>query len=94
MDCNKIIYTGHAFQRMYERHINKQDIREAVRFGEVIMEYPNDRPFPSCLLLFSIGERPLHLVVAIDYSTKTCYIVTIYEPNPDKWDNDFKQRRK
>ena len=48
--------------------------------GEVIAEYPNDVPLPSSLLLGFLGDRPIHIVVAFDDPTKTCHIVTVYEP--------------
>ena len=34
--------------------------------GEVISEYPDDVPFPSCLILGFVGTRPIHVVTARD----------------------------
>jgi hypothetical protein len=68
------------FNAMFERRIQKEEIRYLLQSGEVIAEYPNDIPLPSSLLLGFLGDRPIHIVVAFDDSTKTCHIVTVYEP--------------
>lgn len=65
----------------------------AIAAGEVIEEYPEDMPFPSVLLLAWIKERPLHVVVAQDRESGNCYLVTVYPPDPDLWEPDFRTRR-
>ena len=93
MNCDRVMFTGHAVQRMFERRIQKEEIRYLLQSGEVIAEYPNDLPLPSSLLLGFLGDRPIHIVVAFDDSTKTCHIVTVYEPDPGQWSDDFRTRR-
>jgi len=66
---------------------------EVIRLGEVIPEYLDDDPFPSRLLLGFVRNRPLHVVVALESSSKNCYVITAYDPNPHLWDEDFKRRR-
>ncbi len=93
MDCAKIIFSGHSIRRMFERAIQKQHVIEAVRFGSVLDEYPDDEPFPSFLLLGPVRTRPLHVVVAVEARSKTCYIVTAYVPDPEVWEDDLTTRR-
>jgi len=93
MNCDRVVFTGHAVQRMFERRIQKGQIRDLLQSGEVIADYPNDFPFPSSLLLAFLGDRPIHMVVAFDDLTRTCHIVTVYEPDPSHWSDDFRTRR-
>lgn len=40
-------FSGHALQRMFEREITIEAVKTAVASGEVIAEYPDDRPDPA-----------------------------------------------
>lgn len=46
MNCEIVHYSRHAFERMFERAITPEVIREVVTKGEIIANYPDDRPFP------------------------------------------------
>ena len=90
---DQIKFTGHAVQRMFERRIQPSHIRTIVESGEVISDYPNDVPFPSCLILgFTSANRPLHLQCS--YPTRPLVvIITLYEPDPRRWDELRTRRR-
>lgn len=94
MDCKKIVFSGHAVRRMFERRIIREDVILVVRQGEIIDEYPEDRPFPSHLTLGFINGQPLHVVIALDRETMTCYVITVYFPDKLVWYEDFRKRRK
>lgn len=94
MDFTSIKFSGHSLQRMFERDISPEIIEKAIIKGEIIEEYPDDKPYPSFLLLFTENNVPLHVVAAIDKKNETVYIITGYYPDPVKWDNDFKKRKK
>lgn len=47
LDCKKIGIGEHSFQRMFERNIEPGDVIDIVRSGEVIQEYPYDKPYPA-----------------------------------------------
>jgi hypothetical protein len=32
-------------------------------------------------------------VVGHDAGTERCYVVTVYEPDPEKWERDFRRRK-
>ncbi|MFQ5985432.1 MAG: DUF4258 domain-containing protein [Alphaproteobacteria bacterium] len=93
MDCDRIVFSGHAVQRMFERGIEAKDVERVLRHGEVVEEYPDDTPFPSCLMLKFVEGRPIHVVVAFESETRTCHVMTAYPPDPDLWDAGFKQRK-
>jgi len=39
------------------------------------------------------GKRPFHMVAAENPSTNDVTIITVYYPDPRKWDKEFKRRR-
>lgn len=47
MDCETIKYTNHAVEFMAARGITEQQVEKVAREGEVIEDYPDDRPLPS-----------------------------------------------
>ena len=50
------ILTQHGRKRLIERDITINDIVETINNGKIIEDYPNDFPFPSCLI-FAKPER-------------------------------------
>ena len=63
----KIAVTKHARIRLEERGIHMDDIVKVIRNGEIIKEYLDDKPLPSCLILGkSIYDKPLHIVISRD----------------------------
>ena len=94
MNCEKFNFTRHAIEQMFARNITTDEVKEVIRRGEKIASYPDDQPYPSHLILFILDQRPLHVVVAVDSNSKTCIIITVYEPSLDLWEDDFKTRKK
>ena len=87
------VVTMHGRRRMYERGILLGDVMCAVDQGEIIEAYPEDYPFPSCLVLgLSIQEKYLHAVVSLNEDR--IFLITAYFPSLDEWEPDFKTRRK
>jgi hypothetical protein len=85
-------FSLHGLTRVVERNITDAEICQAGHNAEVIENYPDDKHSPSCLILgFSENSRPLHLQVC--YSGHDMLkVVTIYEPDSDRW-IDFRIRR-
>ena len=85
-------FSKHAVDQSILRHITTQEIREALEYGELIEDYPNDKYGPSCLILgYTQAQRPLHIQCSYP-SRSPIKIITIYEPDPNLW-LDFKVRR-
>ena len=59
----------------------------------VVEEYPDDNPYPSCLLLGWIGKRPLHIVIAENSDPRETIVITVYEPDSGKWMPGFMRRK-
>ena len=63
----KIALTKHARQRLAERKITIDDIVNGIDTGEVIKQYEDDKPLPSCLVLgLSVNNKYIHIVVSND----------------------------
>jgi len=93
LDCKTFEFTGHATKQMFARSISVDDVKFVIRKGKCIASYPDDRPYPSYLMLSYIKKRPVHVVVAVNSKSNTCIIVTAYEPSLDIWKEDFKTRK-
>ena len=78
---------------MYQRKISTEEIRLVLQQGTVIEEYPDDLPFPSYLLLAKVNNRPIHVVMAQDLVERKVIIITVYEPDSNKWEDGFEKRR-
>ncbi len=84
--------SSHANLQCIERIIDSLDILEVLQHGEIIEDYPNDYPFPSCLMLGFINpNKPMHVCCGIGEGK--IYIITAYYPNPKKWEPDMKTRK-
>ncbi len=77
---------------MFERDIGKNEVVSALAGGEIILEYPDDAPYPSKLILAYSDAGVLHVLAAQD-EQNTCYVVTCYRPDSNLWMDDFKKRR-
>lgn len=88
------VFRVHAVQRMFERNITEDEVKKVITTGKIIAKYPDDQPFPSKLILGWIENRPLHVVVAENFSKNDIIVITVYEPTLEKWEEDFETRRK
>lgn len=89
----KIIFRVHAVQRMFERGISAKKVRQALETGQTIEDYSSEMPEPSRLMLGFQGKRPFHVVTSENPKTNETTIITVYIPDPEKWNKDSKGRR-
>lgn len=94
MGSRRLILRVHALRRMAERGVSELDIRQVLESGETVEDYPEDVPYPSRLVLGWIESRPIHVVVAENEADEETVVVTVYEPDPDRWENGFRRRKK
>lgn len=89
---NLIFMTEHARERFRKRGINIKDIKAALHNGEIIETYPNDFPFPSCLILGKDSKnKAIHICISDEGSSSR--IITAYYPSLEKWADNFKVRK-
>lgn len=87
-----IIMTMHAAKRLEQRGIRLREVMDCIMTGEIIEQYPDDYPYPSCLTLGNRNtDKPLHAVIGTDGFH--LWIVTAYYPSADKWMDDLKTRK-
>ena len=92
--CNAkaIRWTEHIAMRLLKRHISKYQIISAIQSGEIIEQYPDDYPYPSCLLLgYDTDGNALHVVCGI--APDSAWMITPYFPDLSEWESDLKTRR-
>jgi hypothetical protein len=85
-------FSKHAVDQSIIRKISVSELREAVSNGEIIEDYPDDKYGPSCLVHGkTAGGRAIH--VQCSYPSRAVMrVITVYEPDPERW-IDFKVRR-
>ncbi len=94
-----LVYRLHALHPMVERDITEEAVAEVVSRGKIIESYPDDKPYPTRLLLGwvsmgklgSTGARPIHVVSAT--TEHEIIIITVYEPDPTQWAAGFEKRK-
>ena len=91
--AHRLVFRVHAIQRMFERRIMEEDVRDVVESGETIEHYPEDSPYPSRLILGWRGSRPIHVVVADNREQNEIIVITVYGPDPALWQADFRRRK-
>lgn len=87
-----IQWTNHALIRIIQRNISQKDIKKVLADGEIIEQYDNDYPYPSCIVMGpKSGDAKLHVLCGI--GDEKLWIITAYKPDREIWDGSLKQRR-
>jgi len=94
VEAGRIEWQRHALERMVERGVTRADVKTVLAEGERIEDYPDAYPLPAALFLGWRGERPLHVVAALDATARTAYVITAYEPTAEHFEPDFRTRRR
>lgn len=96
-DCirgGRIFWTYHVNMRLGERFIARERIIQAAASYEIVEEYPEDKYFPSYLLLGRQGEEAFHVLFGTDVDGQNVRIITAYYPSPEEWEANLKTRRR
>lgn len=87
-----VFMSEHASTRSRQRNISQKDIKNCIFSGEIIEQYENDYPWPSCLIFgYTVDKRIIH-VVASD-NGEMSKIITAYIPDKETFMDDLKTRR-
>lgn len=90
---SRFVYRVHALQRMFEREIERSVVESVIQSGTTIESYPEDTPYPSRLVLGWDRDRPIHVVVADNLHDEEIIVITVYQPDPMRWDASFSRRQ-
>lgn len=89
---DSIRWTNHVLKRLLQRSIRQADVVQAIQSGEIIEVYPDDYPYPSCLLLGTdAAGNALH--VCCGRGPNEIWMITAYHPDPEEWESDLKTRK-
>lgn len=85
-------YSQHAVDQSVVCMISTKEVREAIEYGKIIEDYPDDKYGPSCLVYGKTAQgRPIH--IHCSHPSRTLIkIITVYEPDAALWIN-FEIRR-
>lgn len=75
---------------MLDWDLDVADVATAYRDGETIEEYEDG----ARLVLSRAGVRPLHLVVRTSTPGEVVFVITVYQPTEERWEANFKRRRR
>ena len=92
---NKIRITDHAYEEAHSDNFTFDEIFTSVFHGEVIESYPEDKPYPSCLIYGENFKREaIHSVWAYNVKNQWAVLITVYRPDPKRWIDSKKRRNK
>lgn len=90
----RVRITDHADEEAVDDGLTFDQVYFSVMHGEVIEGYPDDKPYPSCLVFGrSFSGDPIHSVWAYNPQNLWTVLVTVYRPDPKRW-IDWKVRVK
>lgn len=88
----RIKWTIHVLRKLQERGIYREDVYHAIYNGKIIEQYPDDYPYPSCLVSGTdLQNNPIHVVIGSDGTI--LYLITAYLPDSAHFEEDNETRR-
>ena len=90
------LITEHAFDKLRQIDCSFAEFEVACETGEVIEEREQASGVVELVLVVD-WLRPLHVDVDVDVDVdeqrREERVVTVYEPDPDRWSSDYRRRR-
>ena len=87
------LLSEHAFDKLRLLDCTFAEFDIALADAEVIEERQLSPAELKELVLVVDWLRPLHVIVVVDDEHEEERVVTVYEPNPVLWSNDYRRRR-
>lgn len=88
-----MVLTDHVFDKVRSIDLTLAEFEVLLDGGEVIEETPIEEGVKDLVLILG-WSRPLHVVVVVDDIREEERIVTLYEPDQERWSPDFRVRRR
>lgn len=89
-----MVLTEHVFDKVRSIDMTLAEFEELLGDGEVIEEQETAPGQLKELVLMIDWKRPLHVVIIVDQARGEERIVTVYEPDPERWSHDYRRRRR
>ena len=91
----RIKITNHAVDETENDELTFDEVYFSVFHGKIIEDYPDDKPYPSCLIYGkTFNGNPVHSVWAYNEENQWSVLITVYRPNPKRWINWERRRVK
>ena len=92
--ANRVHISDHADEEAEDDQLTFDEIYFSVFHGEIIEQYPTDKPYPSCLIYGqTFSGDPVHRVWAYNAQNQWAVLITVYRPDPRRWIN-WRERKK
>ena len=86
---HNIMWSFHASQRMIERQISSTGVIDVLLHGEIIEEYDTN------MIVFGwYNNKPIHVICFFKEDEDCVFITSVYNPDLDHYESDYKTRRK
>ena len=83
---SRVKITEHADEEAFDDEVRYEEIFFSVFHGEVIEDYPDNKPYPSCLIFGrNFSGEPIHSVWAYNQENSWAVLITVYRPDPKRW---------
>lgn len=93
IEAQRIRITDHADEEAAADSLTYAEVLYSAIHGEIIEDYPSDKPYPSCLIFgTNAEEEPIHSVWAYNEQNRWAVLITVYRPDPRRW-IDWRERR-
>lgn len=84
----------HAERERRNDGLSLADLESAVQTGRIIETYFDDPRGKSCLVFgWGLRNQPVHLVIGV-LDGGWVRIITVYVPDPARWEQDWSTRKK
>ena len=95
IEAGRFRATDHANDEAKADGLADDEIYFSVFHGEILEDYPNDKPLPSCLIYGRTAEgMPIHSVWAYNEESRRAALITVYRPDPNRWIGSRVRRRR
>ena len=89
-----ILISDHADEEAEADGLTFDEIYFSVFHREIVEHYPIDKPYPSCLIFGrTFSGSPIHSVWAYNEDNTWAVLITVYRPDPIRWDNWRERKR-
>lgn len=92
----KILWSRHGVAKLAAEGWHRTAVERGLEGAEVIEDYPaTHRALPDCLVLawLATGD-PFHAVVAVDMANDRLFVVTVYRPGSEEWQDEWRIRKR
>jgi len=92
----KILWSRHGAAKLAVEGWYRTAVERGLEAADVIEDYPTaHRVLPDCLVLAWLASgAPFHAVIAVDGANDRLFVVTVYRPTSEEWQDDWRTRKR